>query len=178
MVNPVVKPDAKLVRLGWVIANQTALMQATALAYLDNELKQVDGWQLTGESVNVSGGSTSNTVEAAAIRANAISDQAAKIRTSAAELERRQLAHHDLCRKTVPKVPAAADAALCDGRGYEGQAIAWVPHSREETNGWHDPTCRDIANYSRLCDACLIRMNRWRSRNGLDPIGVQEGKAA
>jgi len=76
---------------------------------------------------------------------------------------------------------------LCDGEGYEGRELAWVPNSRDPQNGWHDATCRDLtttigqgreAVHVKVCARCLVRMNRWRERNGLAPIGVQPASVA
>lgn len=68
--------------------------------------------------------------------------------------------------------------ALCDGRGYSGFDIPWTPHSRDPHNGWSDPTCRDGAGRSKLCPACLIRMNRWRTEHDLERISDSEERAA
>lgn len=68
--------------------------------------------------------------------------------------------------------------ALCDGRNYTGAEVTWTPHARDEANGWHDPTCRDGAGRSKLCPACLVRMNRWRERHGLERISDAEEVAA
>jgi hypothetical protein len=76
---------------------------------------------------------------------------------------------------------------LCDGEGYEGRELAWVPMSRDPHNGWHDATCRDLtttigqgrdAMHVKVCARCLVRMNRWRERNGLPMIGVQAASVA
>lgn len=69
-------------------------------------------------------------------------------------------------------------ATLCDGRGYEGWEIPWRPHSRDEHNGWSDPTCRQGAGRSRLCPACLKRANRWRDSRGLERLDDTEHWAA
>lgn len=63
----------------------------------------------------------------------------------------------------------------CDGssRGYEGHQLVWTKQSHDPRNGWHDPTCREIAGEIGLCDTCRRRMNHWRGRHGLTPIGVQ-----
>lgn len=70
--------------------------------------------------------------------------------------------------------PPLAVVQLCDGKakGYDGHELAWVANSHNPANGWHDPTCREIAGPLGVCDACRLRMNRWRTRNGLTPIGV------
>ena len=57
----------------------------------------------------------------------------------------------------------------CDGRDFAGSAYPWVQHSRDEMNGWLDPTCRDAADTSGLCPRCRIRERRWREANGLTP---------
>jgi hypothetical protein len=64
---------------------------------------------------------------------------------------------------------------LCDGsaRSYDGHRLVWAAYSRNPHNGWHDPTCRDIAGPHGLCDTCLTRMNRWRKSQGLTPVGVK-----
>ncbi len=74
--------------------------------------------------------------------------------------------------------PGGHAVPLCDGRNYEGHGIPWTPHSRDDHNGWSDPTCRDGAGRSKLCPACLIRMNRWRERHGLERISDAEERAA
>lgn len=60
-------------------------------------------------------------------------------------------------------------AVLCDGsrRPWEGHQMVWVPHSRDTRNGWHDATCTNSAGRLGLCPTCLLRMNRWRARNGM-----------
>ena len=63
-------------------------------------------------------------------------------------------------------------------KGYEGRTLAWVPSSRNPDNGWHDATCRDIADGTGLCARCRVRMNGWRERRGLPTIGVQQGSVA
>lgn len=74
--------------------------------------------------------------------------------------------------------PDRQPQALCDGRNYTGADLTWTPHARDDANGWHDPTCRDGAGRSHLCPACLVRMNRWRERHGLDRISDAEERAA
>lgn len=68
--------------------------------------------------------------------------------------------------------------ALCDGRNYSGFDIPWTPHSRDPRNGWGDPTCREGAGRSKLCPACLVRMNRWRTEHDLERISDAEERAA
>lgn len=67
----------------------------------------------------------------------------------------------------VPEARVPAEACNGSARPWEGHQLVWVPHSREVRNGWHDPTCRESAGRLGLCPACLLRMNRWRARNGM-----------
>lgn len=60
-------------------------------------------------------------------------------------------------------------ATLCDGRPFEGSEAAWVPHSRSDQNGWHDPLCVDVADESGLCVRCKVRERRWRAAHGMRP---------
>jgi hypothetical protein len=73
-----------------------------------------------------------------------------------------------LCQTVLPK-DDKLKVKLCDGRGFEGSHIPWIPGSRDERNGWHDATCVDAADGSGLCNRCRIREYRWRVRNGLTP---------
>lgn len=82
--------------------------------------------------------------------------------------------------RTIVGDTGQAVPEVCDGsaRGYEGHQLAWVARSGPAgDNGWHDPTCRQIADSTGLCVTCKQRMNRWRTRHGLTPIGVQEAAA-
>jgi hypothetical protein len=51
---------------------------------------------------------------------------------------------------------------LCDCRGREGASIP-----RAE-GGWSDPSCKQAAEKSGLCDACYMREYRWRKANDLE----------
>lgn len=80
---------------------------------------------------------------------------------------------------------ARAVAPLCDGsattaerKAWEGHQLVWTPGSRDERNGWHKPECREAAGTSGLCATCLLRMNRWRARNGLDWVSERRDDAA
>jgi hypothetical protein len=66
-----------------------------------------------------------------------------------------------------------------DGKPWEGHLLAWSPGSRDDRNGWHHPGCQEMAGWSGLCPTCLLRMNRWRERNGLDWVseGAERGAA-
>ena len=80
------------------------------------------------------------------------------------------------CHKVLGTTPPPLTVVhLCDGKakGYDGHQLPWLPASHAPGNGWHDATCRDIAGPLGLCERCQKRMNRWRVRNGLDPLGVQ-----
>lgn len=71
-----------------------------------------------------------------------------------------------------------APQALCDGRNYEGYETPWTPYAREEVNGWSNVACDNGAGRSKLCPTCLVRMNRWRERHGLERISDAEEVAA
>ncbi len=113
-------------------------------------------------------------VEAAAIRAERtrdrqrdIEDQIDGIAIAMTHLDR-------TCRHIIG--PDSDVPEFCDGnaRQYQGHKLPWTEHSRDPRNGWQDPTCRDIAHKHGLCERCLVRMNRWRLRNELAPIGIGE----
>jgi hypothetical protein len=168
------KPNQRLSRLGWTLEHQAAVLHTAALDQIATDLNFIDGHPPTGEQLHISGGGDTSTVEAAAMRTADLNAHATKIRNSATALEHAVYNHMELCRRTVTAVPAAANATLCDGRRYEGQHLTWTPHSRDDNNGWNDPTCRDIAGPTGLCDACRLRMNNWRRRNNLPSIAVQD----
>ncbi len=187
------RPNATLERAGWVAQHQTALLVTLLLDKIRREVDGLhDGWPTKGgDQVRVSGAGARVRVEqdehgpaedvpvtgverAAMARFRAgtlkeeLRDRLDGVVVSLTELDRWLRLHlgNDLPRH-IP--------SLCDGKakGYEGVALAWVPHSREPDNGWHDPTCRDAAGPTGLCDACLVRMERWRRRQGLAPVSTQ-----
>ena len=82
--------------------------------------------------------------------------------------------------RTLGTSPAALTVVtLCDGKakGYDGHQLPWVSHSRDPLNGWHDPNCREIADATGLCPRCKVRMNRWRTEHGMEPVAVMPADA-
>lgn len=187
-------------RIGWIMQHQTAVLITAWLEHQRELMADASGVYPGGGSSDVgkvSGvGATVfvvadehgpderipvTSVEAIVMRGEMMRDRREEVRdrldgiitaiNSLNDMLRRDLRNTGVLRK-VP--------ALCDGvaKGYEGHQLAWTPHSRDERNGWHSPSCRDAADESGLCPACLLRMNRWRSRNGLPMLRVNAAEVA
>lgn len=81
-------------------------------------------------------------------------------------------------RLGLPLTPLP-DVVLCSGEGYSGRDLPWRPHGQDPLNGWHDPTCREVAIVRdgvqlRVCRRCLRRLEPWLARQGLPPVIVRE----
>lgn len=180
---------SKADRLGWVLQHQTAELITMTLAHIDTELRHLSAYPTAGgDQLGVSGGGPSvmveeddngpaertpvTSIEAVVMRADGLREISAQLRD---RLEGIEIAIYDLnrlMRSTLGSRVPRTIPDLCDGRakGFAGHMLAWTPHSRDTDNGWYDPSCRDAAGATGLCDTCLIRMNRWRERNNMPRI--------
>ncbi|MGB8858910.1 MAG: hypothetical protein WCC60_06625 [Ilumatobacteraceae bacterium] len=177
--------NARLDRAGWRLQHQTAILAFLALDHLATELAYLS---ITpgkgGDQLGVSGGGPTvrvdeddngpneridvSPVEAAVMRAHDLRERREELRDRIDGLELAIAGIDQLTRQLLGTRVPRTIPELCDGRarGYEGHMLAWVPYSKSDDNGWHDPACRDASGPTGLCDACLVRMNRWRERNG------------
>lgn len=177
--------NTRLDRAGWRLQHQTAILAFLALDHLVTELGFLSVTPgAGGDQLGVSGGGRTihvdedehgpderievTPVEAAVMRAHALRDAREELRDRIDGLELAIAGIDKLSRQLLGTRVPRSIPELCDGKavGYEGHMLAWTPHSRATDNGWHDPACRDAAGPTGLCDPCLLRMNRWRERNG------------
>lgn len=176
-------------RLGWVLQHQTAELITMTLDHINTEIRHLSAYPSGGgDQLGISGGGLCvfvpqdehgpderiavTTIEAGVMRADELREVREQLRDRLEGIEVAVIALNKLMRRTLgTRVPRTLPE-LCDGKakGYSGHMLAWIPYGRDETNGWHDPSCRDAAGATGLCDPCLIRMNRWRERNGLPRI--------
>lgn len=178
--------NARADRLGWRIQHQIAELITLALDHIDTELRfmSVTGSGSGGDQLGVSGGGRTvhvdedehgpaeripvTAVEAAIIRAHEMRDAREEIRDRLDGIIIATEALDKLLRHTIGTRLPRTIVELCDGqaKGYAGHMLVWRRYDQADDNGWHDPSCRDAAGPTGLCDACLIRANRWRARNG------------
>lgn len=146
---------------------RTAVLVTMALIHVHRELLVLDGYPAATMSDGTPRGSAALTsverVAAARVslrmQRDAILDMIDAIASLAARLR-------EVCTTTLGTRPRI-DVPRCDGRTFEGAAVAWVPYSHDPHNGWHDPTCQDAADDSMLCPRCRLRERRWRDEHGL-----------
>jgi hypothetical protein len=170
------QPNARLLRLAWLIEQQAAPLATLTLEHVRDELAIIDGFPAAGgDQVRVSGIGPRSTVEAAMMARHNLTGAREQMRDDIATLETMVADFVHMLRSTLgDRVPRYIPEP-CDGkaRGYEGHELPWTPHSRDPHNGWHDPACRDAADESGLCTRCKPRMNRWRREHGFGAIGVE-----
>lgn len=193
------RPNERAVRNGWAWENQTAPLITAALVKISAELDECAPYVGGGNSSapRVSGGGRSvwvpedehgpgehvpvTAVEAAVMRSSLVRDYREQIRDRLDGLILARESFDRFLRQLIGQDADRVVPELCGDhdrtKAYEGRMLAWVPLSRDVANGWHDPACRDIAGPTGLCDACRLRMNRWRTRNALHPVGVIEAAA-
>ena len=187
------RPNERAVRNGHAWADQTAMLITMALQHIQQQLADGTAYAVSGDTSTprVSGGGRAmwvpedehgpgefvpvTSVEAAVLRGSVVRDQREEIRDRLDGLIQGRESFDRFLRGIIPADMLRTIPELCDGKakGYDGHQLAWVALSRDERNGWHNPACREIAGPTGLCDACRLRMNRWRTKNGLAPVGVE-----
>ena len=194
------QPNERAIRNGWAWENQTATLITAALVTITDELEQLAPYVGGGDSSapRVSGGGRTvwvpedehgpgehvpvTSVEAAVMRNALVRDYREQIRDRLDGLIQGRESFDRFLRQIIGANADRVAPSLCGdhdkAKSYEGRQLAWVPSSRNPDNGWHDATCRDIADGTGLCLRCRVRMNGWRERHGLSAIGVQEARAA
>jgi hypothetical protein len=188
------RPNERATRNGHAWIDQTAMLITMALEHIRTVLDDGTAYASGGDTSapRVSGGGRTmwvpedehgpgefvpvTSVEAAVLRGSVVRDQREEIRDRLDGLIIARESFERYLRGIVPAEQLRTVPELCDGKakGYDGHQLAWVAASRDDRNGWHSPSCREIAGPTGLCDACRLRMNRWRTRNGLTPVGVAE----
>lgn len=188
------KPNERAMRNGHAWVDQTSVLITMALDKIRTTLAECEQFTGSGDSSTprVSGAGRTvwvaedehgpgehvpvTSVEAAVMRGFSMRDQREEIRDRLDGLVMARESFERFLRGIIGADALKVVPELCDGKakGYDGHQLAWVPSLRDPRNGWHDPSCRQIAGPTGLCDACRLRMNRWRTRNGLDPIGVEQ----
>ncbi len=191
-------PNERALRAGDTLAKEIAPLVTLALVTLTRD-SQALGYPTTSSTSGRTTGSHGPTitvpdehgkpdripvtsVEAAAFRLDQIADHREELRDRLDGLEVAVNSFANFLRRTIGP-EASKIPELCNGsrstlerKAWEGHQLVWTPNSRDDRNGWHKPECRESAGPSGLCPACLLRMNRWRARNGLD--WVTEGRTA
>lgn len=161
--------------LGYRIITQGAPLLHQALRSWAEQMAHLDGHASVGAGEPVSGGGKEATsVEAAMMRRYQLRSDKEQLRDWLILMDETRVAIARICHRIISRRMDDQDAEplpvvevkLCDGRAFEGAHLPWVPHSRDEHNGWHDPTCMDPADESGLCPKCRLREGRWRRRNG------------
>ncbi len=191
------QPNRQVFNAGLILCETAAPMTTRAVSHIANVINGNDGYpSATMGDGSRSSDATSVTERAALHAVEDGSDGGRKHEVYLAKVRRediRDLRHaivtqiRDYVRLlgySLPQDDRKQIAMLCDGQGFEGAELPWLPNSRDERNGWHDPTCVDMADESKLCPKCKIRERRWRARNGLEPRKTNmpepagEGRAA
>lgn len=158
-----------------IVASGAPLLHQAMRSYAE-QMAHLDGHPSAGDFEPVSGGGTDATsVEAAMMRRYQLRADKEQLRDWLQLMEETRQAIHRICLRIIqhraddiePDTLPRFEVTLCDGRRFEGAHIPWVPYSRDEDNGWHDPTCVDPADESGLCPKCRVREARWRRRNGI-----------
>ena len=188
------RPNERAMRNGHAWVDQTALLITMALEHIRTAIAECAQFTGSGDSSapRVSGAGRTmwvpedehgpgehvpvTSVEAAVFRGSVVRDQREEIRDRLDGLIMARESFERFLRGIVGAEALKVVPELCDGKakGYDGHQLAWTPLSRDDRNGWHSPACREIAGPTGLCDACRLRMNRWRTRQGLTPVGVAE----
>jgi hypothetical protein len=192
------RPNERAVRNGHAWVDQTATLITLALECIAAELEQHAAYVGGGDNSRprVSGAGRTvwvpedehgpgehvpvTSVEAAVMRSSLIRDHREEIRDRLDGLIMGRESFERWLRGLIPAELLKVVPELCDGKakGYDGHQLVWVPSSRDPRNGWHNPACREIANALGVCDTCRRRMNHWRTRNGLQALGVQDREVA
>lgn len=126
-------------------------------------------------------GATLTTVERAASERLRLerewADQDAAINLLAVTLREMVRSADEGIRRALP-MSKPVEKKLCSPEGKEGAHLPWSPGGLLAAgNGWSDPTCRRNAGPTGLCDACLLRANRWRRANNHPELGHREAAA-
>ena len=182
-------------RIGWILQHQTAVLITAWLEHQHELMADQQGVYPSGGSSDigkVSGAGATvhvdedehgpaeripvTSVEAVVMSGELMRDRREQVRDRLDGIVLAVNSLNAMLRRDL-RDKAKALPELCDGRakGYEGHMLAWVRYSRDDQQspGWHDPGCRDIAGTTGLCEACLVRMNRWRRARGMEPVGVK-----
>ena len=179
------QPNRQIVEAGRLLADVAAQLTTEALAHIANVINGNDGYPSATMGDGSRSSDATSTTERTALRAlddgcDDAGRQAARaheqwtMRNKREDIRDAKHALVTIVRDYIALLYTALpknrqDVKLCDGRGFEGSHIPWIPGSKDERNGWQDPTCVDGADGSGLCDRCQKREYRWRLRNGLTP---------
>lgn len=151
-----------------------AIRSAEALEHLTRERLEVDSWPNATMGDGGSRNADSTTcVERAAILTHDIDARIAQIlddmRTIASLASSAMTVVDGALGFRVPREDRRPEVKLCNCRDRDGADLPYTPHSRDENNGWSDPTCRMPASRGALCEACYVRERRWRIAHNLPP---------
>lgn len=171
------EPNEQLLRAAFKLQHQAAPLTTLALGVVNDRIAGIDGRPVSawGAEGSRSSDTTSSTERAAIRRVDLARETREELRDRRDGILISIDNYIRFCREIVasgspvdrPVAVLCGDYAALDMRPWEGHHLAWTPHSRDQRNGWQDPTCRQAAGRSGLCPRCLQRMNRWRRDNGL-----------
>lgn len=178
-------PNRQVEQAGRLLVEVAAPLTTEALAYIANVINGNDGYPSSTMGDGSRSSDATSTTERTALRAlDDGRDDAGRQAAKAHEIWTMKCKREDirdlrnsivtqirdylqLCESVLPR--DRRPVARCDGRGFEGSNVPWIPHSRDERNGWHDATCVEAADDSGLCPKCRVRERRWRTKMGLKP---------
>lgn len=174
--------NARLDNVGYRLCQHYAEMVTLLLEHWRDEERIVDGYPGGSSAPRVQSTAELTSVERAAELRLTISDQREELRDRIDGIETAvnslgRFLRHSLGTR-VPRHLGQLCGDWGDRKPWDGHLLAWAPGSRDDRNGWHDATCRNGAGWSGLCPTCLLRMNRWRERNGLSWVSEAAETAA